>query len=60
MSYKGNMTSRIKLLLAEPLLPAHLKTPAGGHPTMREQWGADEGAAHSDQHRNDLMAVFRP
>ena len=26
---------------------------------MREQWSTDEGAAHSDQHRNDLIHHFR-
>ena len=59
LCYKGNMSSRIKLLLADPLLPEHLRTPAGWHPTMREQWSTDEGAAHSDKHRADLIHHFR-
>ncbi len=59
LSYKGNMTGRIKLLLADPLLPEPLRSPAGWHPTMREQWNTDEGAAHSDRHRDDLIHHFR-
>ena len=35
MSYKGNLTSRIKLLLADPLLPERLRSPESWHPTMR-------------------------
>src|SRR5881628_2362164 len=50
LSYKGNMTGRIKLLLADPLLPAGLRSPEGWHPTMREQWSTDEGAKHSERH----------
>ena len=59
LSYKGNMTGRIKLLVADPLLPERLRTPAGWHPTAREQWSTDEGAAHSDKHRDDLIHHFR-
>ena len=59
LSYKGNLNRRIKLLLADPLLPEHLRSPAGWRPTMREQWSTDEGAAHSDQHRNDMIHYFR-
>ncbi len=44
LSYKGNMTGRIKLLVADPMLPERLRTPEGWHPTMREQWSTDEGA----------------
>jgi hypothetical protein len=59
MSYKGNLTSRIKLLLADPLLPERLRSPESWHPTMRAQWGTDEGWAHSEQHRSDLIHHFR-
>jgi len=59
LSYKGNLTRRIKTLLADPLLPERLRSPEGWHPTMRAQWGADEGAAHSEQHRNDMIHHFR-
>src|SRR5438552_16993389 len=59
LSYKGNMTSRIKLLLADPRLPAGLRSPEGWHPTMREPWSTDEGAKHSEQHRTDVIHHFR-
>ena len=59
LCYKGNLTSRIKLLLADPLLPAHLRSPEGWDPRMREQWGGDEGWAHSERHRADLIHHFR-
>ena len=59
MSYKGNMSSRIKLLLADPLLPERLRSPENWHPTMREQWSTDEGRNHSEKHRNDLIHHFR-
>src|SRR5262245_43137163 len=59
MSYKGNLTSRIKLLLADPLLPESLRSSVGWHPTMREQWSTDEGWRHSETHRADLIYQFR-
>jgi hypothetical protein len=59
LSYKGNMTGRIKMLMADPLLPENLRTPEKWHPTMRAQWATDEGAAHSEAHRNDLIHHFR-
>jgi hypothetical protein len=59
LCYKGNLASRIKLLLADPMLPEPLRSPENWHPTMREQWSTDEGKAHSDQHRNDLIHHFR-
>ena len=59
LSYKGNMTGRIKLLQADPMLPERWRSPEGWHPTMREQWSTDEGASHSDKHRNDLIHHFR-
>ena len=59
LSYKGNMTGRIKMLMADPLLPENLRSPERWHPTMRAQWSTDEGAAHSEAHRNDLIHHFR-
>src|SRR5262249_11490618 len=59
LCYKGNITRRIKMLLADPLLPEHLRSPAGWHATMREQWGTDQGAAHSEKHRSDMIHHFR-
>ncbi len=59
LTVKGNMTSRIKMLLADPLLPEHLRSVENWDPTMREQWGADEGQAHSDAHRQEMIERFR-
>ena len=59
LSYKGNLTRRIKLLLADPLLPEHLRSTDNWHPTMREQWSNDEGWRHSEQHRQDMIHYFR-
>ena len=59
LSYKGNLNRRIKTLLADPLLPERHRSPERWHPTMRAQWGTDEGAAHSEQHRSDMIHHFR-
>ena len=59
LSYKGNLTRRIKLLLADPQLPERLRSPEGWHPTMRDQWSTDEGLNHSEKHRNDMIHYFR-
>ena len=59
LSYKGNLTRRIKLLLADPLLPAHLRSPETWPAAMREQWAKDDGHAHSEKHRSDLIHYFR-
>ena len=59
LSYKGNLNRRINMLLGDPLLPEHLRSPETWHPTMREQWSNDEGLAHSEKHRNDMIHYFR-
>ena len=59
LCYKGNLSRRIKLLLADPLLPEPLRSPANWHPTMRAQWSTDEGLSHSEQHRSDMIHHFR-
>jgi hypothetical protein len=51
LAFKGNMTWRIKVLLEDPLLPEPLRSPEHWPPKMREQWANNEGAAHSDRHR---------
>ena len=56
LSYKGNLTRRIKMLLADPLLPERLRSPENWHPTMREQWSGDEGLAHGNPARGGLCA----
>ena len=56
---KGNMGHRIKSLFDHPNLPDHLRTPEGWPEPMRRQWADDEGAAHSDAHRAELIENFR-
>ena len=59
LAFQGNLASRIKLLLADPALPEHLRSPASWPAPMREQWSDDEGEAHSNQHRQAMIEQFR-
>jgi hypothetical protein len=59
LSYKGNMSRRIRMCLEDRELPERLRSVENWHPTMREQWGADEGLAHSERHRRDLIENLR-
>ena len=59
LTVKGNMSWRIPLLLKDPALPEPLRDPANWHPTMRAQWGDDQGQAHSDAHRQEMIDRFR-
>src|SRR5215510_3460099 len=57
--YKGNMSRRILQCLEDPALAERYRSVEDWHPTMREQWGNDQGLAHSDRHRQDLITQFR-
>src|SRR5215217_1379924 len=59
LAFKGNLAARINLLLDDPALPAHLRSPTNWPAPMREQWSDDEGLAHSTQHRQAMIAQFR-
>ena len=59
LSYKGNMSRRIKMCLEDRELPERFRSVENWNPTMREQWGADEGQAHSDRHRRELIENLR-
>jgi len=59
LSTKGNMSGRILKCLEDPALAKRYRSVDDWHPTMREQWGSDQGQAHSDRHRQDLIAQFR-
>jgi hypothetical protein len=59
LSTQGNMCLRIKRCLEDPRLAEKFRSPENWHPTMREQWGNDEGKAHSDKHRQDMIDQFR-
>lgn len=59
LSVQGNMTGRIKLLMADPALPERLRSIENWPEGMRRQWGEDEGQAHSDEHRQAMIERFR-
>ena len=59
LCFKGNMSRRIKTNLEDRELPERLRSVENWHPTMREQWGNDEGLAHSERHRRDLIENLR-
>jgi len=59
LCYKGNMSRRIQQCLDDPALAERYRSVDDWHPTMREQWGSDQGQAHSDRHRQDLITQFR-
>jgi hypothetical protein len=59
LSYKGNMSRRLKACLEDRELPERLRSVENWHPTMRAQWASDEGQAHSDSHRRDLIENSR-
>ena len=59
LAFKGNLSNRINLLLADPVLPERLRSPENWPAPMREQWSDDGGLAHSDGHRQDMIDQFR-
>lgn len=59
LSIKGNMCQRIQKCLDDPVLPEKFRDKDNWHPTMRAQWGEDQGQAHSDKHRQDMIDQFR-
>lgn len=59
LSMQGNITRRIKICLADPALPEHLRSPDNWPQQMRQQWSTDDGQAHSDEHRQAMIDGFR-
>jgi hypothetical protein len=59
LAYKGNLSSRIHMMRADPVLPERLRSPENWPAPMREQWSDDDGLAHSDQHRQQMIDEFR-
>jgi hypothetical protein len=59
LSAKRNMSGRMQQCLADPALAERFRSAENWHPTMREQWGGDQGQAHSDRHRQELIEQFR-
>ena len=56
---RRNMSWRLQQCLQDPALPERLRSVDNWHPTMRSQWANDQGQAHSDRHRSDLIEQFR-
>ena len=59
LTTQGNMCQRIRKCLDDPALPEKFRDLDNWHPTMRAQWADDQGQAHSDRHRRDLIEQFR-
>jgi hypothetical protein len=59
LARKGNLARRINTMLADPALPERLHSPENWPTAMREQWGDDEGLAHSTAHRQEMIGEFR-
>jgi hypothetical protein len=59
LAFQGNISRRIKMCLADPALPEKFRSLDNWPKPMREQWGADEGRAHSEVHRHAMIDGFR-
>jgi len=59
LTTEGNLCRRIKMCLADPALPDHLRSLENWPEPMRRQWGSDDGLAHSDVHRQEMIEGFR-
>ena len=60
LAFQGNLSRRIKMCLADPALPEIFRAPDNWPAPMREQWGADDGQAHSAAHRGAMIEGNRP
>lgn len=49
----------LRRTLADPGLPAALRSPSGWPESMRREWSDDEGAAHGMQHRDAIAGELR-
>jgi hypothetical protein len=54
-----NMSWRFQKCIEDTTLPKPFREATSWHPTAREQWGDDQGRAHSDRHRRDMIEEFR-
>src|SRR5947199_9768877 len=59
LSIQGNLTLRIKLCLADPALPEHLRSIDNWPEPMRRQWGTDEWQSHAELHRQEMIQCVR-
>jgi hypothetical protein len=56
---QGNLASRAKSFMKDPLLPEAFRTVETWPEPMRKEWADDEGWAHSEEHRHLLIENFR-
>jgi Catalytic LigB subunit of aromatic ring-opening dioxygenase len=59
LATKSNIARRINMLLADPALSEHLRSPENWPDPMRKQWSDDEGKAHCAAHRQEMIDEFR-
>jgi len=59
LAFQGNLSRRIEMCLADPALPEKFRSADNWPRPMREQWGEDDGQAHSDAHRQAMIEGFR-
>ncbi|HLF78949.1 MAG TPA: extradiol ring-cleavage dioxygenase [Dehalococcoidia bacterium] len=59
MTMQGNLASRVKNFMKDPLLPEQYRDPATWPEPMRREWAQDDGVAASDRHRAALIENFR-
>jgi hypothetical protein len=59
LAMQGNLASRVKNFMHDPLLPERYRDPANWPEPMREEWSNDDGVAASDRHRAALIDGMR-
>jgi len=59
MTMQGNLASRAKSFMKDPLLPEAFRSVETWPEPMRKELGDDDGWAHSEEHRRILIENFR-
>jgi len=59
MTMQGNLASRAKSFMKDPLLPEAFRNVETWPEPMRKELGDDDGWAHSEEHRRILIENFR-
>jgi hypothetical protein len=59
LTAQSPLVGRFNATLKDPGLPDELRNPENWNPTMRAQWGDDEGLTHSEEHRHAMIERFR-
>jgi hypothetical protein len=54
-----DMANILKGRLADPGVPSHAKNPGNWPPTMRQEWGDDDGVAGAMRHRDSVLRGIR-